>query len=396
MPLAVCWPLLAEEPLPADEPDAVSPAASIPDSADPARNVAAPDVDDLLADIAPLPASPDSDEVTTSGIGNEDVLAMVRAEFSESTIIAAIDANETRFDVSPRALVELKQEGVPESVIEAMLAAAAAKRQAAASTAVAEPAVPPAETSVTQPPQGLGSPEQRAGVPTIVWRGPTQLPNAAPQPDHVPTVWLVDGDVKVPLDPTVAQIALTDGSRGAALKTLKGLAGRALRFAHPALGVAGSFGGLFGANDREMTVVWALLGPSSTRTLAGNAVFEVMYDGIPGLNPDEYRPAIVQLVPTSDNFRLVGAAETSLRNAGLPSGPITEERVEAEITQIGRGHYQVGLMQPLAPGEYALVLRPTTEPRSRGRRRKDDSLGELLGGGSSRVIYLTWDFSIGS
>src|SRR5690606_41922820 len=105
---------------------------------------------------------------------------------------------ESRFDVSPRALVELKQEGVPESVIEAMLAAAAAKRQAAASTAVAEPAVPPAETSGTQPPQGRGSPEQRAGVPASGWRGPPQTHNAAPQPEQAPTGRPRRGDAHVP------------------------------------------------------------------------------------------------------------------------------------------------------------------------------------------------------
>jgi len=65
------------------------------------------------------------------------------------------------------------------------------------------------------------------------------------------------------------------------------------------------------------------------------------------------------------------------------------------VTPIGRGHYEVALTAPLAPGEYALVLRPIVEQRSRGRRRSDGSLGELLGGGSSQVLYMTWDFSIG-
>src|SRR5690606_11396806 len=69
------------------------------------------------------------------GIGNDDVLAMAGAEFNDATIVAAIQANHTRFDVSPRALVALKGAGVSEHVLEAMLAAETAKREAAASTA---------------------------------------------------------------------------------------------------------------------------------------------------------------------------------------------------------------------------------------------------------------------
>lgn len=404
MPLAACWPLAAQESLPVDEPDAAHSAADALPPPDETLS-AAQDLDGLLADGAPLPAPIVADAARAPGIGNEDVLEMVRAELSESTIIAAIHANETRFDVSPRALVELKREGVPESVLEAMLAAAVAQRQAAApaQTSVAQPSVASTPPSEAQPAPAIVSPDELARLSAAIERLATQsadvpqAPERASAADHVPAVWLIDGGLKAPFEPTMARVAATDVKRfgSTALKTLQGLAGKALAFANPALNVASGLGGLFRDEDREMTAVWALLGPSSPRKLDENAVFEVMFGGIPGVNPDEYRPAIVQLVPTSDNYRLVGAARTSASSAGMPSGPIIEETVPARLTPIGRGHYEVALTAPLAPGEYALVLRPIVEQRSRGRRRSDGSLGELLGGGSSQVLYMTWDFSIG-
>jgi len=61
---------------------------------------------------------------------NDDVLKMVKAGFKEETIIEAIRANEPRYDTSVEALVALKNAGVSERVISAMLAAARARTSA--------------------------------------------------------------------------------------------------------------------------------------------------------------------------------------------------------------------------------------------------------------------------
>ena len=90
----------------------------------------------------------------------------------------------------------------------------------------------------------------------------------------------------------------------------------------------------------------------------------------------------------------VAAAETDGANTGaLPRGPIIEESIATESTRLGRGQYRVASKMPLGPGEYALVLRPIPETR-RSRRRDETSLGELLGGSTSQILYLTWEFSI--
>jgi hypothetical protein len=54
---------------------------------------------------------------------NSDVVGMVKAGLAESTILLAIEQNQSEFDTSPAALVELKNQGVSTAVLEAMMRA---------------------------------------------------------------------------------------------------------------------------------------------------------------------------------------------------------------------------------------------------------------------------------
>lgn len=60
---------------------------------------------------------------------NVEVVQMVKAGFRESVIIKAIEANETAFDISPQALIDLKNAGVSQDIIEVMLLSEGKKRQ---------------------------------------------------------------------------------------------------------------------------------------------------------------------------------------------------------------------------------------------------------------------------
>lgn len=91
---------------------------------------------------------------TKKALTNDDVLQMVKAGFQESMIIKTIDANDANFDASVRALTDLKNAGVSQAVIEAMLGAEARKRvPPAASVPAKDPAVgsaAPADSSTTK------------------------------------------------------------------------------------------------------------------------------------------------------------------------------------------------------------------------------------------------------
>ena len=77
---------------------------------------------------------------------NADVIKMVKSGLAESTIVAAIAANDTQFDLSSAGLQALNQAGVSSKVIRAMLAAESKKKDAAAA-AENVPTAPNANTA---------------------------------------------------------------------------------------------------------------------------------------------------------------------------------------------------------------------------------------------------------
>lgn len=87
----------------------------------------------LLATLAVAPGSSAAKEVLT----NDDVVKLVKGGLPESVIIQKIRASERKFDTSADGLIQLKGAGVPDKVIEAMVAPAPA-------TAAAPPPAPAA------------------------------------------------------------------------------------------------------------------------------------------------------------------------------------------------------------------------------------------------------------
>ena len=56
-------------------------------------------------------------------VTNADVVGMIKANFAEKTILGAIQQGPADFDTSPKALIELKQQGVSDEMLQAMLQA---------------------------------------------------------------------------------------------------------------------------------------------------------------------------------------------------------------------------------------------------------------------------------
>lgn len=83
-------------------------------------------------------------------LSNDDVVQMVKSGFDEATIIKAIQANEPNFDTSVDALIALKNAGVSNPIIDAVLEAEHTKKTPAPAAAPAI-ATGPDTGSVPQP-----------------------------------------------------------------------------------------------------------------------------------------------------------------------------------------------------------------------------------------------------
>jgi hypothetical protein len=387
----------------ADKREALEPpAVGAPDSHTPVADPPGSPAVSADASGSPPPDAPESTAATESTassapavIANEDVVNMTKAGFAESTILAAIAANNSRFEVSPHALMALKEDGVSQPVIQAMLTTEAANKKAAsiAQKAAADNANEPPPAEIVRLSKMIEQLAAKQDAAAAAQRTPEPPKNA----DPTPHAWVLKDDNRTPLPPTIAEVAFTDDKSADRLKTLGSLAGTALVFVNPAVGgIATTLGGLFHPGSQQHTAIWALTGTAAPRDIGVSPTFEVEFGHIPGVDPDQYQPAIVRLVPTKDNYRLIAAAKTTAAKSGAPpDGPIIEEPVVTQLKQLGRGHYRATASM-LPTGEYALVLRPIDkdERGHRKRRKGEASLGELLGGGTTQILYFTWDFGI--
>jgi hypothetical protein len=225
---------------------------------------------------------------------------------------------------------------------------------------------------------------------------------------QLPPVTLVNGDTKQNMKPSMAQIASTQtkgdgmpGAGSAAMGMMMGLGRQALSFgaigggmfAGPAAGMAMSaMGGLGGMGRHhgppKVTYVWALPGPRAANVVANRKPrFEMEYGNLLGIDPDAYEPFIVKLVPSKDNWRLVGATKSQMGQMSTEAyEKVTEVRVKSKYEKIGRGQMQVEPTEALEPGEYGLVLR-ALHP---GKRAS----GSLGGPAEQTVFFSVWDFAV--
>lgn len=81
-------------------------------------------------------------ETAPSVLTNVEILQMVKTGFAEETILKAIQLSETRFDTSLTALLEMKNAGVSEKVMQAMLSPKAAKAEETPAAPPKNPLVP--------------------------------------------------------------------------------------------------------------------------------------------------------------------------------------------------------------------------------------------------------------
>ena len=229
---------------------------------------------------------------------------------------------------------------------------------------------------------------------------------ASYSPEQLPHVFLkLHPEGQQEISASTAQIGQTkyNGNMGAGGMALRSLATEGLSFAAMGAGPAGMMamsafsmasGFLPGMRPGapKMTYVWGLPGRKSAHELPDtNPMFELSYGEIPGVDPDAYEPAVLKLVQSKDNYRLVGATQMKMtaKNMRNGSGPengkwISEDRWPCHVNKEERGFYILHVDSQLEPGEYAVVLRPV-----KGYKAVSSGLG-----GHAQVFYSVWDFSV--
>src|SRR5579863_3598451 len=80
-------------------------------------------------------AQQSSSPAATHPLTNQDIVRMTKASFDDATIVKTIESHTAAFDLSVDALIKLKESGVSQPVIQAMLATNAERKPAAAAPA---------------------------------------------------------------------------------------------------------------------------------------------------------------------------------------------------------------------------------------------------------------------
>ena len=306
-------------------------------------------------------------------MSNDDVVQMVASGLSEDVVIGAMSANDVNFDVSARGLLALKKAGVGDKVVQAMLAAEAKKREPkVVSSAEAQPA--PARQAVASTRTGA------MGVPIL-------NSSASQAPAQLPTVTLVFGDKQQPMSASLTEIAKSKGKGGSAAGSVAKGFGKGMMMAG---GMAGAPMPAVGGGSPRMPGVaytWALPGRQSPFTVpSATPKFDIEFNDIPGVDPDEYEAVLVKLIQTRDNWRLVSSSKEKFDKHGNDTrSEKPEDKIPLSVASLGRGHLTVTPAAPLAAGEYGLLLHPKK------------SLKEFAGVPNKNVdaIFLSvWDFSL--
>jgi hypothetical protein len=347
---------------------------------------------------------------------NDDIVSMVKAGQDESTVLSAIQTQGTDFDVSAKALLQLKKSGVPKKVIDAMIGAVKDQKEAAAavlSAAQAKIAAAEAEDKADAARAEAARAARAKAAVTMAGAMPGQ-----------PSVMMIEGGQKQALVVSHTQIvpanskaSSLDGlaSDGSLTQNLTSIAQSLLSngmmkprtgigsmgmMANPIIGPAMIATTLLAkhkanSNSSNVTDVWAIPGPKSdTFTHNSQPAFEISFDGIPGITVEDYEPVLIRLQPSPSNFRLVGA--TPVKGSEMQSSTadwdmyasFVEQRVPSQATKVASGRYQLQANGGLSPGEYGLVLRPVNKAKKFSGNNVAQNVGDGL------VFNCVWSFEV--
>ena len=159
---------------------------------------------------------------------------------------------------------------------------------------------------------------------------------------------------------------------------------------------AGSiFTSMMSHRSPTVTYVWGVPTPASSNVLqSSKPIFSVDFSRTPGVNADDYEPAIVKLTPAQNTCRIIGATQGKADVRSSPAADwqiyshFLEERVAATPQKLGPGKYKIAASTELMPGEYGLVLRPV----SKGKKFSGGDVARAQGDGL--MFDAIWTFQI--
>lgn len=320
---------------------------------------------------------------------NADVINMVKGGLAEPIIISAIQLNPANYDVSPPALLKLKKAGVTSKEQDAILAA-----MKAASAPAAVPAPQPSAQPSESPANAVSAANPRG------WRMPTVsvMQGAASQPIPLEKAQLAQTKNKPSsMSGLASDSVVTQALQGGVNTATYGLASKVNSpVGGSTVQQAGSiFSGVMAKRKQGVTYVWGVPSPSSTNIFQNFLpTFAVNFANAPGVNPEEYEPAIVRLTPAQNTCRIVGATQgkEDARQSAAADWQVyssfLEERVATNAEKSKPGEYRVTPRSPLLPGEYAVVLRPVS-------KAKKFSGGDVARGqGDGFAFNAVWSFQV--
>ncbi len=290
---------------------------------------------------------------------NDDVLAMVRSHKPESAVLSEIQARPGNFDTSAHEIIRLTKAGVTENEVNAMIAAsgksaatASPNKTNAKSTAVESSAIPAAKSHT--PKLYLTS----SGTAQELSLEKTQLAETKTKPSSMKSL---AADTAVT---QAMQSGVNTAAYGAATHMNSGIGGSAVQEA------GGVFSSVLSHRTPTVTYVWGVPNPASANVLQTvSPSFALDFSRVIGVTPDEYEPAIVKLTPAQNTCRVVGATQGKADVRSSPAADwqmyshFLEERVSTHSEKLEAGKYRLSPTSELQPGEYAVVLRPTSKDK---------------------------------
>ena len=294
-------------------------------------------------------------------VTNADVVKMKQAGLSESVVVATIQANPGNYDISPDGLIALKKAGATDAEINAIVSVASGGSTAGGGAANS--------TGTAGNANSAGAPlAPRFQMPVVA-----VIQNGAPQPLPLEKTQLAETKTK----PTSMASLASDSVLAQGIQAGVGDVTTAAAYhmgsyaGSSAVQQAGNiFGGMVTRKKPTVTYVWGVPSPASTNVLQTlTPQFSVTFARTPGVNPDDFEPAIVRLTPAQNTCRIVGATEgkEDARSSSTADWQVysafLEERVATSQEKVNPGEYKISAMAALFPGEYAIVLRPVSKSK---------------------------------